>query len=52
MFLLYLMENTKIPINSEFIKTVIKSSYIFNNLSLASRPRIIKTSSKSNMAIV
>jgi len=47
----YLMENTNIPINSEFVETVIKLSHIFNNLLLTSRPRVIKASPKSNMAI-
>ena len=48
----YLIENTNIPINSEFVKTIIKLSHIFNDLLLASRPRIIKVSPKSDMAIV
>ena len=48
----YLIENTNIPINSEFIETVIKLSHIFNDLLLTSRPRVIKASPKSNMVIV
>ena len=48
----YLMENTNIHINSEFVETVIKLSYIFNDLLLTSRPRVIKNSPKSNMVIV
>jgi len=48
----YLIKNTNIPINLEFVETVIKLSHIFNNLLLTSRPRVIKASSKSNMAIV
>ena len=47
----YLMENTNIPINSEFVETVIKLSHIFNDLLLTSRPRVIKASPKSNMMI-
>jgi len=50
--ILYLMENTKIPINSDFIETVIKLSHIFNNLSLAFKPRIIKALHKSDIAVV
>ena len=46
------MKNTNVSINSEFIETVIKSGYIFNDLSLTSKPRVIKASSKSGIAIV
>ena len=46
------MKNTNISINSDFVETVIKSSHIFNNLLLASKPRIIKVSSKYDMVIV
>ena len=31
---------------------ILKQNQIFNNITLASRPRVIKVSSKSNMAIV
>ena len=34
------------------IETVLKQNHIFDNISLASRPRIIKVSPKSDMAIV
>ena len=50
--ILYLMENTNTPITSEFIKAVIKSNHIFNDLLLISKPRVIKTSPKSNMTII
>ena len=48
----YLMENTNILINSDFVETVIKSSHIFNDLSLTSKLRIIKASPKSDIAII
>ena len=48
----YLMENTNILINSDFVETVIKSSYIFNDLLLTSKLRIIKASPKSDIAII
>jgi len=48
----YLMENTNILINSDFVETVIKSSHIFNDLSLTSKLRIIKALSKSDIAII
>ena len=50
--ILYLMENTNTPITSEFIKAVIKSNHIFNDLLLISKPRVIKASPKSNMTII
>jgi len=37
---------------SSDVETILKQNHIFNNISLASRPRIIKVSPKSNMAIV
>ena len=48
----YLMENTNIFINSDFVKTVIKLSHIFNDLSLTSKLRIIKALPKSDIAII
>ena len=48
----YLMENTNIPIMSDFIESIIKSNHIFNNLSLVSKPQVIKASSKSDIAII
>ena len=34
----YLMKNTNIYIMSDFIKSIIKSNHIFNNLLLVSKP--------------
>jgi len=34
------------------VKMIIKQNHIFNNVTLASKPRVIKVSSKSDMAIV
>jgi len=34
----YFMENTNIPIISDFVKSIIKFNHIFNNLLLASKP--------------
>ena len=50
--ILYLIENTNIPINSDFIELVIKSSHIFNDLSLTSKLRIIKALYKSDITVV
>jgi len=48
----YLIENSNISILSDFVKTIIKSNYIFNNLLLASKLQVIKALPKSDMAIV
>jgi len=34
------------------VETILKQNHIFDNISLASRPRIIKVSPKSNIAII
>ena len=48
----YFIENTNISIMLDFIESIIKSNYIFNNLSLISKPQVIKASSKSDIAII
>ena len=48
----YLSKVTNSCITSEDIKRVHKNTYIFNNVVLASKLRIIKVSLKSDMAIV
>ena len=50
--LLYTLNNTNLPITSKIIEKVIKKTYIFNNIILVSKPRIIKTFSKSDITIV
>jgi len=40
------------PINSSFIKTILKNNHIFNNMSIMLKSCVIKMSPKSNMAIV
>jgi len=40
------------PINSEIMESFIKSSYIFDNVNIVSKPRIVKVSSKLDMTIV
>ena len=34
----FFIKNTNIPIMSDYVKEIIKSNYIFNNLSLVSKP--------------
>jgi len=48
----YLMNNMNVPLNLEVVEKILKNNYIFNNISLASRPRIIKISPKLDMAII
>jgi len=48
----YLIENMNVPLNSEVVEKILKNNHIFNNILLTSRPRIIKISPKSDMAIV
>ena len=44
--------NTQECLTSSDVKTILKQNQIFNNITLVSRPRVIKISPKSDMAIV
>ena len=44
--------NSQEKLSSNNIEMILKQNYIFNNISLASKPRVIKVSLKSDMAIV
>ena len=44
--------NSQEKLTSSDVKTILKQNHIFDNISLASKPRIIKVSPKSDMAIV
>ena len=48
----YYIDKLNTRISSEDIEQILKNSYIFNDIILASKPRIIKISSKSDIAIV
>jgi len=50
--LLYLMENMNIPITLDVVEKILKSNHIFNNILIASWPRIIKVFPKSDIAII
>ena len=50
--ILYLIENTNILINSSFVESILKSNHIFNNVSIALKPWVIKVLSKLDMVIV
>ena len=44
--------NSQDKLISDDIKVILKQNYIFNNISLVSKPRVIKVSPKSDMSIV
>jgi len=48
----YLNEQSNICISPEDIEKILKSNHIFNNVVLVSRPRVIKVSLKSDIAII
>ena len=48
----YLSEATNMCITSEEVERILKNNHIFNNVVLASKPRIVKVSPKSDMAII
>ena len=50
--ILYMMENTNISISANVVKTIIKNNHIFNNITIASKPCIIKVSPKSDIVII
>ena len=48
----YFIKNTNLPIILDIIKSVIKSTYILNDIVLTSYPQVIKVLSKSNIVII
>jgi len=50
--ILYLIENTNIPIMSVVVEDIIKKNHIFNNIVLVSKPHIIKVFPKLDIAII
>ena len=50
--ILYLSESSNICITSDDIEKILKNNYIFNNVILASKSRIIKVSPKLDMSII
>ena len=48
----YLHENFQERLTSNNIEMILKQNHIFDNISLASKPRVIKVSPKSDMSIV
>jgi len=48
----YLMENTNTLVNSSIVKAIIKNMHIFNNVTLTSKPWVIKALPKVDMVII
>ena len=48
----YFVKNTNLSIILDIIKSVIKSTYILNDIVLTSYSQVIKISSKSNIVII
>jgi len=48
----FLSKKTNSYITSDEINNILKTTHIFNDMVLASKPRVIKVSPKSDMAIV
>jgi len=50
--ILYFVNNTNLLITLDIIKTVVKSTHIFNNIVLTSYPWVIKAFQKSDIMVV
>ena len=50
--LLFPHVNSQEKLTSNDIETILKQNHIFDNISLASKPRVIKVSPKSDIAII
>jgi len=48
----YLLKNSNTPISADLVERIIKDNHIFNNIVITSRPRVIKVSHKSDIAII
>ena len=46
------MKYTNTPLSLDIIESIIKSNYIFNNIAIVSRSRVIKVSPRLDMAII
>lgn len=49
---LYIINNTNFPITLKIVTGVLNKTHIFNNVVLASKPCIIKTSNNSDLAVI
>ena len=50
--ILYLIEDTNISISSDVVEIILQYTHIFNNIVLTLKPKVIKVSSKLDMAVI
>ncbi len=50
--ILYLIEDTNVPISSDVVKRITKSTHIFNDVVLAFKLRVIKALPKLDIVII
>ena len=48
----YIIEDTNTSVSSEIVEQILQTTYIFNNIVLASKSRVIKSSPKSDIAVI
>ena len=48
----YLIESTNTPVNVSIMETIIKTTHIFNNIWIVSKPRVVKIFPKSDIVII
>jgi len=46
------MENTNTSLSLDVVESIIKNNHIFNNITIMSRPRVIKVLPRSDIAII
>lgn len=50
--ILYLIEDTNISISSDVVEIILQYTHIFNNIVFTLKPKVIKVSSKLDMAVI
>ena len=50
--ILYIIEDTNTPVSSKIVEQILQFTYIFNNVILVSKPRVIKASPKLDMTVI
>ena len=48
----YIMKNTNTPLFLDVVESIIKNNYIFNNITIVSRPRVIKVLPRLDIVII
>ena len=50
--ILYIIEDTNTPVSSKIVEQILQFTYIFNNVVLISKPRVIKASPKLDITVI